>query len=117
MNFIFYLSLVTKNPNEEVPDFKNDAQKFKNLYEYTGKHFPIRIGNNKQMKSTYGWFKRRRLEQQLALGLDKSSNIMNGGMLSRIKGSWSQSPLIFQYMYREFMIAFKEKDFKTIKSM
>ena len=71
--------------------------KFKNLFEFCRDSFPYRWGNDKEFKSNYWYFKRRKLEKQL-----NYSNL-------------KAPPFLFAY--RAFFDALKSNDFKTIKAM
>ena len=71
--------------------------RFKTLLEFCRDNFPYRWGNDKEFKSNYWYFKRRKLEKQL------NYTHLNAPP--------------FLYAYRAFFDALKTNDFKTVKAM
>lgn len=72
-------------------------EKFQKLFDFTRENFPYRCGNTSQLKSNFWFLRRRRLEKQLMFGQDKIPP--------------------FLFLYRGFVDAFKNQDFKSIKAM
>ena len=86
-------SQTNKNPTSIM----NTEEKFNELFDFTSKNFPIKIGNKSILKSNLGFWKRRKYEKQILYPGEKTPP--------------------FLYTYRSFIKAFKDKDFKLVKGM